>query len=34
MSTSLQDVDDDVLVYILSMLPLGDVLSVRQVNAT
>lgn len=29
---SLQNVVDDILIYILCMLPLGDVLSVRQVS--
>ena len=33
MTTSLQNIVDDILIHILCMLPLGDVLSVRQVNA-
>ena len=33
MIISFQDLVDDVLVHILCMLPLGDVLSVRQVSS-
>lgn len=32
MAASLQSIVDDILIHILRMLPLGDVLSVRQVN--
>lgn len=34
MAVPLQNVVDDILIHILRMLPLEDVLSVRQVNTT